>query len=171
MLTPERRPQRQGSAGLRWACLVLTSCWALAAIALSAWVFRAWMEPLPAFSPNDGPIAPDASMSFWVGGAAMAAPLAALTVASAVTGSEYLSSVRSAGRAGAAWVSAVIAAVTAEVVFISVFVAPVALLGMAPGRVNWGLLTLPASFAAVGGAMDAIIIAAARSTRRLAAAG
>lgn len=152
--------------GLRWACLVLTSWWALAAMALSAWVFRAWMEPLPAFNPNDGPIGPNANMSFWVGGAAMAVPLAALTVASAVTGSEYLSSVRPAGRARTAWVSAVIAAVTAEVVFISVFVAPGPLLGMAPGRMNVGLLALSASFAAIGGAMVTIIIAAARNASR-----
>lgn len=158
--------QREGSVGLRRACLVLTSCWALAATALSVWVFRAWMEPLPAFNPNDGPIGPDANMSFWVGGAAMAAPLATLTVALAVTGSVYLSRVRSAGRAGAAWVLAVTAAVTAEVVFICVFMAPWPLFGMAPGRVNWGLLALSASFTAVGSMMVTIIIAAARTARR-----
>src|SRR5215472_5832967 len=162
---PPVRPggQGEGSIGLRRACLVLTSCWALAATALSVWVFRAWMEPLPVFNPNDGPIGPDANMSFWVGGAAMAAPLATLTVALAVTGSEYLSSVRPAGRAGAAWVLAVTAAVAAEVVFICVFVAPEPLFGMAPGRVNWGLLALSASFAAVGGAMVTIMMAAALS--------
>jgi hypothetical protein len=127
------------------------------------------MEPLPAFNPNDGPIVADASLSFWVGGAAMAVPLAALTVALAVTGSEYLSRVRSAGRAGAAWLSAVTAAITAELVFIGVFVAPGAPFGMAPGRVNWGLLALSASFAAAGAVLVTIIVAAARTARRLSA--
>lgn len=96
-------------------------------------VFRAWMEPVPAFNPNDGPIGPDAHMSFWVGGAAVAVPLTALPVAVAATGSAYLSSGRLGGP-GAARVSAVTAAVAAEVAFISVFVAPRGLLGMDPGH-------------------------------------
>lgn len=128
------------------------------------------MEPLPPFNPNDGPIGSDALMSFLVGGAAMAAPLAMLTVALVVTGWQYLSSVRNAGRAGAAWLLAVTAAITAEVVFICVFVAPGPLFGMAPGRVDWGLLALSASFTATGAAMVTIILAAARSARRQSAA-
>ena len=88
--------------------------------------------------------------------------LAAFTVAVAVTGAAYLARVRPAGRAGTAWVSAVIAAAAAEVMLIGAFVDPGSPPGMAPGRVNWGLLVLAAFFAALGSSMISIIIAAAR---------
>ena len=135
-------------------------------------MFHAWAAPLPALSPNDGPIptGPDTNLSFLAGGAAMGVLLAAFTVAVAVTGAAYLARVRPAGRAGTAWVSAVIAAAAAEVMLIGAFVDPGSPLGMAPGRVNWGLLVLAAFFAALGSSMISIIIAAARRARLLPAA-
>jgi hypothetical protein len=148
--------------GHRRACLALTSCWALTGAAFAIWVCHAWTQPVPAFDPNDGPIGTDANLSFWVGGFAMAVPLAGLSAALAVTGSGYLSSIRATWRLRAGWAFAVAAAVAVEVMFIGTFMIAGSLLGMRLGRVNWGLAGMSASFIAVGGAMVTIITAAAR---------
>src|SRR5262249_9498315 len=79
---------------------------------------RAWAEPLPSAIELQGPIGADATLDFWVGGAAMAVPLAVLSGGAAAAGSQYLSRVRCAWQAWAGWVAAVTAAVTAEVMFI-----------------------------------------------------
>ncbi|HEX9033388.1 MAG TPA: hypothetical protein VF834_16230 [Streptosporangiaceae bacterium] len=123
------------------------------------------MHPVPAVTPNDGPIGTDSNLSFWVGGFLMGLPLAGFSAALAAIGSGYLSSVRSTRRIRAAWASAVTAAVAVQLVFIGTFVVPGSLLGMGPDHVNWGLLALSALFTAVGGAMLTIITAAARQAR------
>ena len=158
-----------GSVGRRWACLALVSCWALTGAVFAVWVFRVWMHPVPAFNPNDGPIGTDANLSFWLGGYLMAVPLTGFSAALAATGSRYLHGLRATRHIRAAWTSAVIAAVAVEVVFIGSFMTPGSLFGMGLGRVNWGLLAMAASFAAVGGAMLTIISAVARQVRRQAA--
>jgi hypothetical protein len=135
------------------------------------WVFHAWAQPLPPAIALQGPIGADANLDFWVGGAAMAVPLAALSAGAAVTGSLYLSSVRCAWQAWAGWVAAVTAAITVEVIFIGLFICPEPVLGMKPGRVNWGLLALSAWFAVTGGAMITVIVAAARRASRPSALG
>lgn len=70
--------RRNYSVGPPRVCLVLAACWALTGAALGLWVFRAWMQPVPAFNPNDGPIGPDSNLDFWLGAALMAV----ITVAS-----------------------------------------------------------------------------------------
>jgi hypothetical protein len=155
--------RREGFVGRRRACLALSSCWALIGAIFGLWVFRAWVHPVPAFNPNDGPIGTDANLSFWMGAPLMAVPLASFSAALAATGLEYLRSVRTTWRIRVAWASAVTAGVVVDVVFIGTFMSPGSVLGMGLGRVNWGLLALSASFAAVGGAMVTIITAAANT--------
>ena len=149
----------------RRACPALVWCWAVAGAGLSLWVFHAWAQSLPSLGPNDGPIGPDANLSFWVGGAAMGVLLAGLSAAAAVTGTVFLSEVRTVRRIWAGWVLAVIAAVAVETAFVGVFIAWGALFGMAPGHADWGFLALSGGFAATGFAMTAIIIVASSSRR------
>jgi hypothetical protein len=152
--------RREGPAGRWTASVVLSACWAVTGAALALWVFRAWAHPVPAFNPDDGPIGPNANLSFWVGGFLMGVPLAGLSAALASVGLGYVWRVGSAPRIRAAWISAVCAAVAVEVVFIGTFMAPGMLFGMTPGQVNWGLLGLSALFAATGAAMTIILTTA-----------
>jgi hypothetical protein len=134
-------------------------------------VFHAWAQPPPSAIDLQGPMGADADLDFWVGGAAMTVPLAALSVGAAVTGSLYLSRVKCACQAWAGWIAVVTAAVTVEVMFIGVFIWPGPVLGMKPGQVNWGLLALSAWFAITGGAKGTVIVAASRRASRPSAAG
>jgi hypothetical protein len=109
---------------------VLSSCWALTGAALAFWVFRAWIHPVPAFNPNDGPIGTNSNLSFWLRGLLMAVPLAGFTAALAATGSWYLHHIRSTWPIRAAWASAMTAAVAVEAMFVGIFVAPGPVLGM-----------------------------------------
>lgn len=158
--------QRKDDGGLPRACLVLAACWALTGAALALWVFRAWMQPVPAFSPNDGPIGADSNLDFWLGAVLMAVPLAVLLAALAVRASGYLKRVQATGRTRTAWTSAVSAAGCVEIAFLGTFAAPVPLFGMKLGQVNWGPVVLSAIFVMIGVAMIAVIMVAARGTKR-----
>ena len=116
------------------ACLVLAACWALIGAALALWVFRAWMQPVPAFNPNDGPIGADSNLDFWLGTALMAAPLTGLLAVLAVFASEYLKRAQATGRTRTAWTAGVIAAVCVDVAFLGTFAAPARVTGMKLGK-------------------------------------
>jgi hypothetical protein len=157
---------RNDSAGLARACLILAACWALAGAALALWVFRAWMQPVPAFNPNDGPIGADSNLDFWLGAALMAMPLAGLLAAFVACGFVYLDRARATGRARVAWTGAVVAAACADLAFLGTFAAPGRLFAIRLGQVNPGLVLMSAIFVMIGVAMGAVITVAARGAER-----
>jgi hypothetical protein len=161
----DHRARRNDSVGLPRACLVLAACWALIGAALALLVFRAWMQPVPAFNPNDGPIGPDDGFSFLLGGALMAMPLVGLLAVLAVLASEYLKRAQAAGRTRTAWAGAVIAAIGADLAFLGTFTFSVPSFGMRLGQVDWGLVVLSAIFVVIGVAMIAVLTVASRGSR------
>src|SRR6185437_10416688 len=154
--------RRNDSFGLPRACSVLASCWALTGAALALWVFRAWMQPVPAFNPNDGPIGADSNLDFWLGAALMAVPLGGLLGALAACNAGYLKRAQASGRTRAAWTGAVIAAACVDIAFLGTFAAPAPLFGIKLGQVNLGLVVLAAIFVMIGVAMMAVITVASR---------
>jgi len=134
----------------------------LTGAALALWVFRAWMQPVPAFNPNDGPIGADSNLDFWLGAALMAVPLGGLLGALAACNPGYLKRAQASGRTRAAWTGAVIAAACVDIAFLGTFAAPAPLFGMKLGQVNLGLVVLAAIFVMIGVAMMAVITVASR---------
>jgi hypothetical protein len=157
--------RRNGSGGPPRVCLVLAACWGLTGAALALWVFRAWMHPVPAVNPNDGPIGADSNLDFWLGAALMAVPLGGTLAALAACASGYLNRVRATRRTRTAWTGAMIAAVCVDIAFLATFAAPVPLFGMKPGQVNVGLVVLSAIFVMIGVAMMAVITLLGRGSR------
>lgn len=157
--------RRTDSVRLPLACLVLAACWALIGAALALWVFRAWMQPVPAFNPNDGPIGADSNLDFWLGTVLMAVPLVGLLAVLAVFASEYLKRAQATRRTRTAWTAGVIAAVSVDIAFLGTFAAPARVFGMRLGQLNWGLVALSAIFVVIGVAMIAVLSVAARGSR------
>lgn len=157
--------RRANAVRLPRACLVLAACWALIGAALALWVFRAWMQPVPAFNPNDGPIGPDSNLDFWLGTALMAMPLIGLLAVLAVFAPEYLTRAQATGRTRTAWKVGVVAAVCVDIAFLGAFAAPSRVFGMKPGQVNLGLVALSAIFVVIGVAMIAVLTVASRGSR------
>ena len=102
----------------------------------------------------------------------MALLLAGLWAAVTASGFRYLRRAGLTRRWRTAWACAVIAAAALGVAFIGVFLDPVPLFGqMVLGHPSWGLLAFSTAFLIVGAVMVAVIVAAARETRRQAVEG